>query len=53
MKKDDQKTGPEPLSAAWLRAATDFWELAAKMAKGEAPPERSPPVRKAHKAPPH
>jgi hypothetical protein len=51
MKEDDQKTGPEPLSAAWLRAAADFWEVAAKMAKGEAPPGETPPSEK-HTRPP-
>ncbi len=46
MKEDDQKTGPEPLSAAWLKAAADFWEAAAKMAKAEAPPGEAPPSAK-------
>ncbi len=37
MKEDEQKTGPEPSTPAWLRAAADFWEIMAKMAQGEAP----------------
>ena len=37
MKEDEQKTGSEPWSPAWFRAAADFWEIMAKMAQGESP----------------
>jgi len=41
LKEDNQKPGPEPLSSAWLKAAADFWEIAAKMAQGEASPGKA------------
>ena len=41
MKEDEQKTGPEPLSPDWLRAAADFWGIMAKMAQGEASPGKA------------
>ncbi len=41
MKEDGQKTGAEPLYPPWFRAATDFWDIMAKMAQGEAPPGKA------------
>jgi poly[(R)-3-hydroxyalkanoate] polymerase subunit PhaE len=43
MKADEQKTGAEPLSLPWFRAAADFWEIMAKMAQGEPLPGKASP----------